>query len=106
MDREHRQWVRRMEIRKVDASFLPLVEHVYWLLAAEGVHSRSRLKVACTDAAFKSLARFQDQVIGVLHDCYASGTRYIEAPASRSVGRAFPVAAPTQACRGRGKQRR
>lgn len=109
MDRERRQWVRRMEIRKVDASFLPLVEHVYWLLAAEGGVSTHEvaLKVACTDAAFKSLARFfQDQVIGVLHDCYASSTRYIEPLRPDLLGEHFLSQPPTQACRGHGKQRR
>lgn len=109
MDRERRQWVRRMEIRKVDGSFRPLVEQVYWLIAAEGgvATHEVALKVACTDAAFNSLGRFiQDQILGVLHDCYASSARYIEPLRPDLLGEHFLSQPPTQARRGHGKQRR
>ena len=107
MDREHRQWLRRMAIRGLDPTHLLLVERVYSLLALEGgaPEHDNALAVASQDKGFGSLPRFvQDQVIGVLHDCYASSRLFIEPLRPDLLGEYFVTKRPTRTRHSREEQ--
>lgn len=108
MDRERRQWLRRMAIRGLEPTHLPLVERVYSLVAIEGgaTDHENALAVASQDKAFGSLPRFlQDQVIGVLHDCYGSSRLHIEPLRPDLLGEYFVTRRPAKTRHSREKQR-
>ena len=106
MDRECRQWLRRMAIRGLDPTHLPLVERVYSLVAIEGgaTDHENALAVASQDKAFGSLPPFvQDRVIGVLHDCYGSSRLHIEPLRPDLLGEYFVTRRPTKPLHSREK---
>ncbi len=98
LHREERQWQRRMAAHGIKSHLFGLVKRAYSNISAEGgaTSVSDARAIALQDKAFASLpAYLQDSLLKILHECYASSSRYIEPLRPDLLGEYF-ISKPTR----------
>jgi hypothetical protein len=97
LERERRQWDRRMEVWSVPPGLFPIVERAAWNITLnQGARTEAdAMAVAGQDPAFKSLPyHMQQAVLYVLRDCHSSSEAYIEPLRPDRLGEFFLAKGP------------
>lgn len=97
LERERRQWERRMEVWSVQPGLFPVVERAAWNITLnQGARTEAdAMAVAGQDPAFKSLPyHLQQAVLYVLRDCHSSSEAYIEPLRPDRLGEFFLAKGP------------